>query len=52
MLIKNMLEDLGDTALETPVPIPNVSSLQPHSFTFGYLLIIGTGERVGPQEGY
>jgi S-phase kinase-associated protein 1 len=27
MLIKNMLEDLGDSALETPVPIPNVSSL-------------------------
>ncbi|KAG0648397.1 E3 ubiquitin ligase complex SCF subunit [Hyphodiscus hymeniophilus] len=25
MLIKNMLEDLGDTALETPVPIPNVN---------------------------
>jgi hypothetical protein len=27
MLIKNMLEDLGDSALETPVPIPNVSLL-------------------------
>jgi len=26
MLIKNMLEDLGDAALETPIPIPNVSS--------------------------
>jgi S-phase kinase-associated protein 1 len=25
MLIKNMLEDLGDTALETPIPIPNVN---------------------------
>ncbi|KAA8572522.1 hypothetical protein EYC84_003133 [Monilinia fructicola] len=26
MLIKNMLEDLGDGVLSTPVPIPNVSS--------------------------
>ena len=25
MLIYNMIEDLGDAALDTPIPIPNVS---------------------------
>jgi len=29
MLIKNMMEDLGDEAISTAVPIPNV-----YSFTF------------------
>ena len=34
MLIKNMLEDLGDSALKTPVPIPNVRSPPYHLLTF------------------
>jgi hypothetical protein len=25
MLVKNMMEDLGEAAVGTPVPIPNVS---------------------------
>ena len=28
MLIKNMMEDLGDEAISTAVPIPNVGSLK------------------------
>ncbi len=31
MLIKNMMEDLGDSAMTTDVPIPNVS-LPPFEF--------------------
>jgi hypothetical protein len=27
MLVKNMMEDLGEAAVGTPVPIPNVSLL-------------------------
>ena len=42
MLIKNMLEDLGDSALETPVPIPNVSlPFSYHVFRQLLTLILG-----------
>lgn len=49
MLIKNMLEDLGDAALETPIPIPNVSPFPPRPRIFslvmsGFTNVLGTGQ--------
>lgn len=38
MLIKNMMDDLGDGALETEVPIPNVSPKLPR-YQFSLILV-------------
>lgn len=60
MLIKNMMDDLGEEQVSMPVPIPNVSSLYKNfkletgnfrSFS-DRITNLSSGQRAGPQEGY
>jgi hypothetical protein len=46
MLIKNMMDDLGDSVVETEVPIPNVSTIQLTPIWLTSDLISRAGQRV------
>lgn len=53
LLIKNMMDDLGDSAASTEVPIPNVSChCQDHIAMPSINVIRATGQRICPQESH
>ena len=50
ILIKNMMDDIGDQAMTEAVPIPNVSSSAP--LTMHNTDPFSIGQRGGPQQSH